>query len=161
MCPATSGLADAIAFVSARGLFIGTGENQFSPNVAMTRNMFVTVLARLNGVDTSVGSTWYEAGMQWAIAEGISDGTNGDQSITREQLVTMLWRYAGSPAATGGVDNFADAASISSYALEAMAWAVETGLIVGFGDNTIAPQNDATRAQVATILMRYIQNIEE
>ncbi len=150
--------ADAIDFATSRELFNGTGDNAFSPNNAMTRAMFATVLARFAGVDTSVGSTWYEAGVQWAINAGISDGTNLNSGITREQLITMLWRYMGSPEVNGNVDAFADAGSISAYAQQAMNWAVGTGLITGMGNNTINPQGDATRAQVATILMRFVSS---
>ena len=149
---------EAIDFASSRELFGGTSPNTFSTEVVMTRGMMVTVLASLEGVDTSTGSVWYEAGQKWAMEEGISDGTNMDQGMTREQLALMLYRYAGSPAVSGDVDAFADKDSISSWATQAMVWAVQEGLISGVGDNTLNPQGQATRAQVATILMRFIEN---
>ena len=150
--------ADAIDFVSSRELFSGTGEAVFSPDTAMSRAMLVTVLARFEGVDTTGGDTWYGAGRQWAMENGISDGANMDQVLTREQLATMLYRYAGSPAADGTITHFSDGDKVSSYAADAMQWAVSHGLIGGMGDNTLNPQGNATRAQVAAILMRFIEN---
>lgn len=151
--------ADAVTFAASRELFNGTGEGTFSPNGSMTRAMLVTVLARFDGVDTGTGATWYEAGAQWAIANGISDGANLDAGITREQLATMLYRYAGSPEVTGSIDGFADAGSVSSYATDAMRWAVETGLITGVGGDMLNPTGDARRAEVATILMRFCEKM--
>lgn len=150
--------ADGIAFTASRELFNGTGENTFTPEGDMTRAMVVTVLARYEGVDTSTGDSWYDAGTQWAVENGVSDGSNLDQSITREQLVTMLYRYAGEPAASSSMDSFADAESVSDYAADALVWAVESGIITGMGDGSLNPQGTATRAQVATILMRFCEN---
>ena len=149
--------ADAVAFASSRELFQGTSSTTFSPESPMTRAMIVTVLARLEGVDTDTGENWYDAGAQWAVEAGISDGSNLDQNLSREQLATMLWRYAGNPVPTASLDAYHDASSISSYAQQAMAWAVETGLIRGITDDTLRPQGQATRAQVSTILMRFIE----
>ena len=148
--------ADAVNFAASRELFGGTSATTFSPDAAMTRAMFVTVLARLEGVDTDTGSTWYEAGQQWAMAHGISDGSNLDQALTREQLATMLYRYAGSPAISGSLSSNADGAAVSDWAKTAMIWAVEGGLITGTGSG-LQPQGTATRAQVATILMRFLE----
>ena len=148
--------ADAIDFVSSRGLFAGTSATTFSSESAMTRAMILTVLARYEGMDTSVGSTWYEVGARWAMENGISDGTNLNDPVTREQLVTMLYRYVGEPAVTGDTSAFTDGDDVSTWASDAMTWAVQTGLIAGMGNNTLAPQGTATRAQVATILMRFI-----
>lgn len=92
-----------------------------------TRAMFWTVLARLDEADTTDGDPWYAKGMAWAMENGISDGLGPDSSITREQLVTMLYRYDGSPA----VDGFYDADSVSGFAAGAMRWAVERGIIGG------------------------------
>ena len=147
---------EAVTFASSRELFSGTSDTTFSPDTAMNRAMIVTVLARLDGVDTSSGSTWYETGTQWAVEQGISDGSNLTASLTREQLAAMLYRYAGSPAVSGGLAGFSDGDAVSDYAAAAMVWAVESGLITGMGDGTLNPQGSATRAQVAAILMRYI-----
>ena len=149
--------AEAVAFASSRELFTGTSATTFAPDTAMTRAMIVTVLARFEGVDTTTGENWYDAGAQWAVEEGISDGTNLDQDLNREQLATMLWRYAGEPVPTASLDAYGDAASVSSYARQAMAWAVETGLIQGVTGDTLRPQGEATRAQVSTILQRFVE----
>lgn len=156
--------AEAVAFASSRELFAGTSATTFAPDTAMTRAMIVTVLARFEGVDTTTGSTWYEAGQQWAMENGVSDGTNMDASLTREQLATMLYRYAqskGYDTTQGGmaIREYADFEQISDYAVEAMTWAVNTGLISGTSTTTLSPQGEATRAQVATILMRFIEGM--
>ena len=148
--------ADAVAYVTEKGLMNGTGSDTFSPNASTTRGMLMTVLARYAGEDTTGGAIWYEKGMNWAKAKGVSDGTNPEVNITREQLVTMLYRYAGSPAANGSLDNFSDAASVSSYAVNAMQWAVANGIVNG-SNGKLNPQNNATRAQVAAILMRFCE----
>ena len=147
---------DAINYVTDKGLMNGTGSNTFSPNASTTRGMLMTVLARYAGEDTAGGATWYEKGMNWAKAKGVSDGTNPTVKITREQLVTMLYRYAGSPAANGSLDRFSDAASVNSYAANAMQWAVANGIVNGL-NGKLNPQNNATRAQVAAILMRFCE----
>ena len=151
--------ADAVAFATSRELFAGTSATTFAPDTAMTRAMIVTVLARFEGVDTTTGSTWYEAGQQWAVANGVSDGTNMDQGLSREQLATMLWRYAGSPSVSNSLSGYTDAGTVSSYAQQAMAWCVEQGIIGGTTTTTLSPQGPATRAQVATILMRFIEGM--
>ena len=156
--------AEAVDFAVSRELFAGTSATTFAPDTAMTRAMIVTVLARFEGVDTTTGSTWYEAGQQWAMENGVSDGTNMDASLTREQLATMLYRYAqskGYDTTQGGmaIREYADFEQISDYAVEAMTWAVNTGLISGTSTTTLSPQGLATRAQVATILMRFIEGM--
>ncbi len=148
---------DAIDFVTARRLFVGTTEAAFTPEAPMTRAMLMVVLSRFDGVDTSGSETWYEKGMDWAVASGISDGSNPNGNITREQLITMLWRYAGSPSAAGTLSGFTDAGQISGYAQEAMRWAVENGIISGFGDGQLGPYGQATRAQVAQMLKNFIE----
>ena len=148
--------ADAVQYVTDKGLMNGTDDNQFSPNASTTRGMLMTVLARYAGEDTTGGATWYEKGMNWAKAKGVSDGTNPNADITREQLVTMLYRYAGSPKADGKFDSFSDAASVSTYAADAMQWAVANGIVNG-SNGKLNPQNNATRAEVAAILMRFCE----
>ena len=151
--PAGAWYCDAVAYVCTNGLFKGTSATEFSPDASMTRAMLITVLARRAGVDTSTGSTWYEAAIAWAQEAGVSDGTMPESPVTREQLVTMLWREAGEPAASGSLEGFADAAALSSWAEPAMLWAVERGVIEG-SDGQLAPAASATRAQAAAILMR-------
>ncbi len=148
--------ADAVQYVTDKGLMNGTDDNQFSPSASTTRGMLMTVLARYAGENTAGGATWYEKSMEWAKAKGVSDGTNPNADITREQLVTMLYRYAGSPTANGKLDNFSDAASVSSYAANAMQWAVANGIVNG-SNGKLNPKNNATRAEVAAILMRFCE----
>ena len=148
--------ADAVAYVTDKGLMNGTGSDTFSPNASTTRGMLMTVLARYAGTDTTGSTPWYQKGMEWAKANGVSDGTNPEVNITREQLVTMLYRYAGSPAASGSLDNFSDASTVSSYAVNAMQWAVANGIVNG-SNGKLNPKNNATRAEVAAILMRFCE----
>ena len=147
---------DAISFVSARELFQGETASTFAPNDVMSRAMLMTVLASLDGADTSSGGTWYAGGVEWAVAHGISDGSNPERAITREQLAAMLYRYAGSPRADSKTLAFSDAQSVSGYAQEAMCWAVERGLLCGYGNGLLAPKDSATRAEVAAVLKQYI-----
>ena len=148
--------ADAVAYVTDKGLMNGTGSDTFSPNASTTRGMLMTILARYAGEDTTGSTPWYQRGMEWAKANGVSDGTNPEVNITREQLVTMLYRYVGSPKANGSLDSFSDAASVSSYAVNAMQWAVANGIVNG-SNGKLNPQNNATRAEVAAILMRFCE----
>ena len=150
---------DEVNFVAARELFNGVGGNRFGVSEPMTRGMVNTVLARLAGVDTtpSQGQAWYEVGTDWAKKNGISDGTDPTAPVTREQLATLLYRYAGSPSVSGTL-HAADAASVSDYAEDALLWANQNGIVNGVGSNTIAPKDNAQRAQVAAMLARYLQN---
>ena len=150
---------EEVNFVAARELFNGVGGNRFGVSEAMTRGMVNTVLARLSGVDTTPGQgqTWYAVGTAWAVKNGISDGTNPTGNVTREQLATLLYRYAGSPDVSGNL-SFADAASVSDYAKNALLWANQNGIVNGVGSNTIAPKANAERAQVAAMFARYLQN---
>lgn len=150
---------DAVTFAASRELMSGTGTATFTPEGDMTRAMILTVLARYKGVDTAVGANWYDAGRDWAVENGISDGGNLDASVTREQLAAMLYRYVGSPAVTGTVEGFADADQISGWASDAMRWATQTGLLSGKAGSMLDPTGTATRAQVAQILMNFCQNI--
>lgn len=150
----------AVEYVTVNGLMNGTG-NGFEPNLATSRAMIWTILARMSDVNTASGGEWYAVAQQWAIANGVSDGTMPNGTITREQLAAMLYRYAVSKGmvkgpATADLSVFADANSVSSYAVEAMQWAVSTGLIGGM-DGKLNPQGSATRAQVATMLMRFAE----
>lgn len=150
----------AVQYVTENGLMNGTG-NGFEPNLATSRAMIWTILARMSDVNTASSGEWYAVAQQWAIANGVSDGTMPNGTITREQLAAMLYRYAVSKGmvkgpATADLSVFADANSVSSYAVEAMQWAVSTGLIGGM-DGKLNPQGSATRAQVATMLMRFAE----
>ena len=147
---------DAMEFASSRELFNGVGNDAFGPDRSMTRGMVSTVLARLAGADTAGGETWYAKGTAWAVENGISDGTNPEQPVTREQLAAMLYRYAGSPAVSGKL-GFDDADSISAWARDAVRWCVDNGILNGVGGNRMTPQDLARRGQVAAMLMRFLQ----
>lgn len=152
----------AVEYVTEAGLMGDTGHGSFEPNTNTTRAMIWAILARLSGADTTpVSGPWYSVAQEWAMNSGVSDGTNPNGAITREQLVTMLYRYAethGIDVTEGGmaIREFADVESVSSFAGPAMTWAVNTGLISGI-DGKLVPQGLATRSQVATVLMRFAQ----
>ncbi len=143
---------DSIDFVSARGLVNGTGESTFSPNAPTTRAQLWTILARQNDADLNGGNTWYEKAQLWSKNKGISDGANPNAAINRAQMVTMLWRTMGQPAA-GGSASFADVPADNYYA-QAVAWAVENGITAGVGNGRFDPNSTCTRAQIATFLYR-------
>ena len=147
--------AEAVEYVTVQGLMNGVGEGKFAPSAAVTRAMVWTVLARMDGEDTASTGLWYAKAQQWAMETGVSDGTNPESAITREQLATMLYRYYGSPAISGSLSGYADGASVSDWAKDAMVWAVQEGLIQGTGANKLSPAADTTRAQLAQILMRF------
>ena len=144
---------EAVAYVSDNGIMNGVGGGKFAPNRAVTRAMVWTVLARMDGEDTASTSLWYAKAQQWAMETGVSDGTNPESAITREQLATMLYRYYGSPAVSGSLSGYVDSASVSDWAKDAMVWAVQEGLIQGTGANKLSPTAATTRAQLAQILM--------
>lgn len=152
---------DGVKYVCDNGLMNGTSANEFNPNANTTRSMIVTILARMEGVNTSGGETWYARGREWSMGAGISDGTNMTGKITREQLAAMLYRYAKlkgyDVSASADISGYTDASSVSSWATDAMRWAVSAGLINGRTATTLAPQGNATRAEVASILMRFMQ----
>lgn len=159
--PAGSWYEEAVNYVHEKGLMNGTSSNAFSPNASTTRGMIVTILARVEGVNTN-GTPWYAAGQKWAMDNGISDGTNMPGVITREQLATILYRYAKQKgydvSKSAALTGFSDADKVSGYAAEAMQWAVAEGLLQG-SNGKLNPQGSATRAQVATILMRFMEKI--
>ena len=168
---------DAVYYAYTNGLMDGVSTTQFAPNSNLTRGMVVTILYRLEGEPRVTGSSgftdvasgaWYADPVTWAAANGIVNGVSDTEyapntDITREQLAAILFRYAeykgydvsGRDSLTG----YTDRGSISAYALDAMRWAVDEGLITGMTATTIVPQGTATRAQCATMLMRFIENI--
>ena len=144
----------------------------FGPNNNLTRAQFAQILFNKEGrpvvnyllqySDVAEGA-WYTEAIRWATSRGIIGGYgNGNfgpnDNITREQLAVMLWRYAGSPAATDKELHFTDADKASGYALEALRWAVENGILNGYGDGRLGPQGLATRAQVAQMLKNFLNN---
>ena len=167
---------DDVAFVYKNGLFSGTDSRSFSPNASMTRAMLVTVLYRLEGEPTVTGRSsftdvrsgaYYEKAVIWAAANGIVTGTDSTSfspgaKVTREQLAAILYRYAQyrklDTDASAKLNSFTDADSVSAYASEALGWAVSESLING-ASGKLMPKGDATRAQVAAILHRFVKNV--
>ena len=143
---------DAIDFVSARGLVSGMSATIYAPNASTTRAQLWTILARQNNADLTGGATWFENAQNWAKEKGISDGTNPNGTINRAQMVTMLWRAMGQPAAASSA-SFADVPADSYYA-QAVAWAIENGITAGVGGGRFDPNSTCTRAQIATFLWR-------
>lgn len=169
----SSWYAEPAAFCFNAGLMNGTGDGCFSPKMEMTRAMLVQVLYSISGEKTeSFGFTdvpdgkWYSDAVNWAaaneIVSGLGDGKFGpNEPVTRQQIVTMLFKYAslyrsceGDPAILEAYD---DAGSVSSYARTPLAWAVENGMVSGITPTTLEPKMTATRAQIATLLMRFIE----
>lgn len=161
---------NAVAYVVEKGLMNGTGAGMFTPNAATTRGMIVTILYRLEGEPAVAGScpfsdvkpgSYYEKAITWAAAHDIVGGYGAgkfgpDDTITREQFAAILYRYAGKPAARGEIGTFTDAAQISTWAADAMRWAVGEGILSGVGGDRLDPNGQATRAQAAKMLMNYL-----
>ena len=143
---------DAIGFVSARGLVNGMSATIYAPNNSTTRAQLWTILARQADADLTGGATWFENAQNWAKEKGISDGTNPNGTINRAQMVTMLWRAAGSPTAQSGTV-FQDVA-VGSYYGDAVDWAVAHGITTGVGGGLFDPNSACTRGQIATFLWR-------
>ena len=148
---------EAVKYVYENGIMNGMDRYSFQPNGTLTRAMVWTMLARLDGVNTEGGNSWYAKAQEWATANSVSDGENPTGEVTREQLVTMLWRYAGSPTYTADLSGYVDTVDISSWAEQAMCWAVATGVIEGDENSALTPKTDTTRAQAAAMLMRFIE----
>ncbi len=172
---------EAVKYVAAAGLMKGTGSNTFEPDKSMTRAMFVTVLYRLAGEPSVsegaaftdvVPDSWYEDAVVWGSKNGVVKGVGGEKfdpvtPVSREQMAAFLYRYAdhaglepGTDGAGGSISGYQDSGKVSDWALEVMIWSVEKGLIVGMGNNKLEPQGTATRAQVATIVMRYLEELK-
>ena len=170
---------DAVRYVYDNGLMDGVGEGQFAPNATTNRAMVVTILYRLAGepdVSGDVAFTdvadglWYSNAVAWAAQKGIVNGISETEfslsgDLTREQLATILYRYAESMgydvSASADLSGFPDADQIQPYATQALSWAVAEGLLQGFEDDSLRPGGTATRAQIATILMRFCETVAE
>ena len=146
----------AVKYVYDNKLMDGVDTYVFAPNDTLTRAMVWTIIARAEGVDTSGGASWYAKAQEWVVAKGISDGENPSAAITRQELVTMLYRLAGEPTVSGSI-TAPDASSVSAWASNAMVWAMNIGLIEGDENGAVTPTATATRAQAAAIFMRYIE----
>ena len=168
---------DAVAYAYENGIMDGVGGNRFAPNSETTRAQLVTILYRMEGqpavsgdlpfTDVEAG-TWYTNAVVWAAQNGIVNGVGDDtfapgNDLTREQLVTILYRYAESKgydvSASADLAGYPDGEEIQAYAREAMAWAVAENIIRGMEDDTLKPAGNASRAQIATILMRFCEGV--
>lgn len=167
---------DTVQYVYDEGLMAGTGDRIFSPQQTTTRGMIVTILHRMAGSPESEAQNfidvdpdaWYAPAINWSIESGVGAGYGGglfgpDDAITREQMASFLYRYAElegyDVSAVGDLDDFADASAVSDWAEDVMSWAVGADLFAGRDNNQLAPQGLTTRAEAATILMRYCENI--
>ena len=170
----TDWFAAAVEYVVEKGLMQGVGADLFQPQGLTDRAMVVTILYRLEGEPAVTGGqsfpdvapdTWYAEAVRWASSEGIvdgyADGTFGPTDpVTREQLAAILYRYAGKPVVEGESKTFADSDKISNWAVEAMDWAVKSGVLSGKGGDLLDPTGTATRAEVAQILMNFCENVK-
>ena len=151
----------AAGYAAANGLMRGTTEHTFSPAGSMSRAMVWTVLARMDGQDVDGGQPWYQQAQDWAVAQGVSDGTAPAGAVTRGQLVAMLYRLAGSPAVTAQaleeMDSHPDSGGVGQWAQDAVAWALRLGILNGGSDGMLAPGRTITRAEAAAVLGRYHQ----
>lgn len=170
--------ADAVRFAVSNQLFQGVSATEFCPNMTMNRAMLVTVLYRMSGESARSGSgfadveadAWYGQAVAWARENGVVQGVTDtafapNGAVTREQMATILYRYAQRRGTVEEADSavlsaFADAGAVSSYAVPAMSWAVQEGLLSGVGGRTLAPGGFATRAQVAAILQRFLEGAQ-
>ena len=144
---------DAVCYVWENGIMEGVETDEFAPNSPLTRAMVWAVLARLDGVEVS-GDDWMTTAQEWAVESGVSDGENATGYITREQLVTMLWRCAGEPVVDYAL-TAPDADAISGWAYEAMRWAVSEGIIEGDDLGNLNPTANSTRAHAAAFMQRF------
>ncbi len=165
---------DAVRYVYDNGLMDGVGDGQFAPNATTNRAMVVTILYRLAGEPDESGDSaftdvadglWYTDAVLWAAQKGIVNGISETEfapagDLTREQLATILYRYAAyqgyDVSQRADLSGFGDASSISGYAQEALSWAHAQGLVLGFEDGSLRPQGTASRAQIAAVLMRFL-----
>lgn len=154
---------EAVMYVYEKGIMQGTGETTFSPNASVTRATVWTVLARMNGIDTNGGSTWYEKARTWVVSMGISDGSNPEGIISRQEIITMLYRQAGSLA----VENpgnyataFGDMKDVADWAYDPVIWAIQNNLLnIYYSGGMLRPAQGALRWELAYLLTQYDMNI--
>lgn len=151
---------DAVEFVTEAGYMDGVAEGIFDPEGTATRGMLMTVLARFHGETLETTDPWYQAGMDWAMEAGVSDGTRPTENVTREEVVTMMWRLLGEPQADADLSAHPDADEISDWALEAVEWAVSSDLMEGSDGNMLNPGKPATRAEIAQLMVRFSNLVE-
>lgn len=173
--PADAWYADEVQYCYENGIFAGTSDTAFSPDTTLSRAMLATIFYRMAGSpsleDENLGypfsdvpgDSWYADGVYWARMEGVVGGYGNnafgpDDPVTREQAVTILWRYAGSPTASPGT--FSDSADLADWAVSAAGWAQAMGLLTGWADSSLQPQTPLTRAEAAVLLARYLESGE-
>ena len=152
---------EAVEYVTENGIMQGVGGGNFDPKGTTTRGAFMTMLARYAGVDTSGSSPWYQAGMDWAVEEGVSDGSNPYGGVTRVQVVAMMWRFLGAHEYEADLSRFSDVDEIPGWsgAREAIEWAVDAGVMQG-SDGQLNPNGIATRAEIAQLMMKFCESIK-
>ena len=164
--PTSAWYYTAVKYVYDNKLMDGVDTYTFAPNDTLTRAMVWTIIARMSGVDTTGGNSWYAKAQEWVITNGISDGENPTAAITRQELVTMLYRYAqikGYDVSVGESTNilsYVDATSISDYAVAAFQWSCGSGLTEGDENGALTPLATATRAQAAAMIMRFCESVK-
>lgn len=163
--------SDGVAYVWTGGIMNGTSATEFSPNQKMTRAMFLTVLYRMSGSPEAKGKPafsdvpadyWARDAIAWGVSEGIVCGYNDGTfrpaaQINRQEMVTMLYRFYGSPAVSGDLKLFSDAAAVSAFAKNAIIWAIDNGIVGGYNDGTFRPRNTASRGEMAVIIQRFCE----
>ena len=161
---------NSVKYIYEQELMVGTDKTHFSPRLDTSRAMIATILWRLEGSPAPTqkcaytdcrSDAYYAQAVAWGTEKGILNGYGGnlfgpDDPITREQLASMLYRYTGSPTTSGTLDGFADSGKISKYALDALSWAVENGIMAGKGNGILDPKGNAIRAEAAAMLQRYL-----
>ena len=160
---------EAVRYVWENGLMNGVSDTEFSPGMTASRAMVVTILYSLDGAELYPGESsfedvpvgaWYHAPVEWALENGITSGFSEtefgpERNVIREQFVTFLYRYAGSPEPESGEQGFADWEQVSGYARPAMAWAVEAGIVSGYDDGTVKPHRELNRAELAVMMQKF------
>ena len=149
----------AVEYVTEHGIMIGVGDNRFDPAGDTTRGALATMLARFDGQELPQTNPWYQAGMDWAVEAGVSDGTMPDQAVTRVQAVTMMWRLVGEPEAEADLSDYTDAAKIPSWGRQAVEWALASGIMLG-SNHQLTPTDPATRAEIAQLMMKFCQSVQ-
>lgn len=148
----------SINYLTERGWMMGVSTDRFAPGSKTTRGEVMMTLALVSG--EKLTESPLKEGMAWAVERGISNGSDPEKSISRQQLAAMLYRYAGEPEVEGNLDEFTDGESVSSYARQAVIWAVQNGIMSGYGDDTLRPFGTATRAHVAVMVQRLCENVK-
>ena len=164
---------DSVKSIYELGLMVGTDEDHFSPKLTTSRAMIATILwrhmdspapANECAYSDCILNSYYTQAVAWGTEQGLLHGYGKgrfgpNDPITREQLAVMLWKYAGSPTSNSGLNGFQDSGRVSGYALPALQWAVEKGIMSGKGNGVLDPKGNATRAEAASMLMKFCEGL--